>query len=289
MAAQIKPLTDCEVTMKCRTVLTRPGGLALLLILGVIPRALAQNDLSGTRAAGHESTDFAMPPRALEVHKVSSNLPPPDASSPRNILTNDASVSSTVQLSPWATDVEKLAGAGLDNEVILAFIDNSGIFSLGADQILRLHKSGVPSQLITAMIQHDAEVTAGVRMLTMTAEPSTHYPIQFVLVPGTKATGEESKPPKTPMDSVAPAISAATGNPPASQDRVNSLESSALANNAAVPIGPSSATARKPPAPAPKPKLYPVREPYPEPITAPILVYQAAEIPANTWLIEFPQ
>jgi hypothetical protein len=275
--------------MKCQTLMTRPRGLALLLILAVMPRAFAQNELNWTPAAGRESTGYAIPERELGDNKASSNLPSPNAHSPRNIVTSDASGSSTVPLSPWATDVVKLSDAGIENEVILAFIDNAGIFSLGADQILRLHESGVPSQLITAMIQHDAEVTAGIRPLTMTAEPSTHRPIQFVLVPVTKATGEESKPPKSSIDSVVPANGGATDNPPTAQDPDISFEPSGLENNAALPTGQTGSTARQQPIPAPKAKLYRVREPYPEPITAPILVFKAAGITANTWVIEFPQ
>lgn len=275
--------------MKCQTLMARPRGLALMLILAVMPRAFAQNELNWTPEAGRESADSAIPARELGVNKVSSNLPTPNAHSPRNIVTNDASVSSPAPLSPWATDVVKLSDAGIESEVILAFIDNSGIFSLGADQILRLHESGVPSQLITAMIQHDAEVTSGVRPLTMTAEPSTHRPIQFVLAPVTKATGEESKRPKSSIDSVAPAIGGATGILPTAQERDHPFEPSDFENYAAPPTGPAGSTARKQPIPAPKEKLYRVREPYPEPITAPILVFKAAGITANTWVIEFPQ
>lgn len=274
--------------MKCQTLMTRPRGLTLLLILAVMPRAFAQNQSNWTPAAERESIGSAIPGRGSEVNKVSSNLPSPNAYFPGNLVTNDASLSSTTALSPWATDVKKLADAGIENEVILAFIDNSGIFSLGADQILRLHESGVPSQLITAMIQHDAEVTSGIRPLIMTAEPSTHHPIQFVVTPVTKATGDESKPPKSSIDSIVPDNTSATGNPPTKHDRDNSFEPSELENNAPFPNSPTGSTARQQPIPAPKEKLYPVRAPYPEPITAPILVYKATEIPANTWLIEFP-
>jgi hypothetical protein len=275
--------------MKCRTLMNRPRGLAVLFILAAMSRAFAQNDFNGTPAAVHASTDYAIPTRELEIHAVSSNLPPPDARPPKNIVMDDASVSSTAQLSPWATDVEKLAEAGLDNEVILAFIDNSGIFSLSADQILRLHKSGVPNQLITAMIQHDAEVTAGIRPLTMTAEPSTHRPIQFVLVPVTGATSEESKQPKSSIGSVVPANGGETDNPPVAQDYGDSFEPSDMANNAALTTGEDGSTARQQPTPAPKAKLYPVREPYPEQITDTILMYKAVGIKPNTFVIEFPR
>src|ERR1700692_292423 len=119
MAAWIKPPKNCEVTMKCRKLMTGNCGLAFLLILALIPRAFAQNELNGTPAAQRESTDSAIPERDLGVNKV--NLPSPIAFSRANIVTNDATASGTAPLSPWATDVVKLAGGGIDDQVIQAF------------------------------------------------------------------------------------------------------------------------------------------------------------------------
>lgn len=280
---------NCEAIMKCQTLMTRPRGLALLLVLAVMPRAFAQNELNWTPAGGRESTDSTISKRELGVHMVTSNLPLPNTHFPGNMLTNDASLPWTVRLSPWTTDVVKLADAGIDDVVVLAFIDNSGIFSLGADQILRLHESGVPSQFITAMIQHDVEVTSGIRPLTLTAEPSTHHPIQFVLAPVTRATDAESKPPKSSINAAVPAHDGATGNPSTAHGRDSLFEPSDLENNTALPTSLNGSTARNQPIPAPKEKLYRVREPYPEQITAPILVFRAAGITPNTLLIEFPQ
>src|SRR5450432_1384929 len=115
MAARIGPPTDCQVTMKCRTLMTRPRGLALLLILAVIPRGFAQNESNWTPAAQRESTDSAIPGRELGVNQ--SNLPSPIAFSLRNVVTNDATAPSKAPLSPWTTDVVKLADAAIDDGV----------------------------------------------------------------------------------------------------------------------------------------------------------------------------
>jgi len=62
--------------------MTRPRGLALLLILAVMPSAFAQNELNWTPAAGRESTGYAIPERELGDNKASSNLPSPNAHPP---------------------------------------------------------------------------------------------------------------------------------------------------------------------------------------------------------------
>jgi hypothetical protein len=261
--------------------MTRPCGPALLLMLAVMSRALAQDQLNWVPAAGLESTGAAIPERALEVNKVSSNLPSPGTCSPKNIVANNASVCSTATLSPWATDVAKLADAGIENEVILAFIDNCGIFSLDADQIVKLHETGVPSQLVTAMIQHDADVTAGIRPLTITADPSTRRSIQFVLVPVSKSTSKESKSPQA-----SPALSHTSdavfplGDDEFSQDELDLL---AALHIIPVPLQEEGTNAT-----ALKQKFYRVREPFPEQVTPPIIVFKGASMAPNTLLIQFP-
>lgn len=265
--------------MKCQS--PRPLGLALLLILAVMPRSFAQNELKRPPATGSESSDLANPARDLEASKNLSNLLLPDAHSASRVTTNGASVSSLAPLSPWAADVMKLANAGLENDVILAFIDNSGIFSLDADQIVRLHESGVPSQLVTAMIQHDADVTAGIRPLTITADPSTHRSIQFVLAPVSKSTNRESK-----SLQASPALSHASdavfplGDDEFSQDELDLL---AALHIIPVPLQEEGTNAT-----ALKQKFYRVRESFPEQVTPPIIVFKGASMAPNTVLIQFP-
>jgi hypothetical protein len=62
-----------------------------------------------------------------------------------------------LKLSPALTDVIKLAQAGVGEQVLMTYIRNStNIFNIGPDEILYLHDLGVPSELITAIIQQDA-------------------------------------------------------------------------------------------------------------------------------------
>jgi Family of unknown function (DUF6600) len=59
-------------------------------------------------------------------------------------------------VSPAAADVLRLAESGVDDDVVLAYIQNSqALFNLGADDVLYLRDLGVSSVVITAMLNHD--------------------------------------------------------------------------------------------------------------------------------------
>ena len=60
------------------------------------------------------------------------------------------------QISPDTAEVVKLAGSGVGDEVVLAYIQNSsGTFNLSADNLLYLRDLGVSQPVITAMLNHD--------------------------------------------------------------------------------------------------------------------------------------
>ena len=60
-------------------------------------------------------------------------------------------------------EVEKLAQSGTDPAVLKAFIQSwQTPYSVSADDILRLHDRGVPSDVLTSLIQHGAELGAQV-------------------------------------------------------------------------------------------------------------------------------
>jgi len=66
-------------------------------------------------------------------------------------------------VSSWLLDIVKLAQAGINRDVMLTFIDSAGTFNLDADQIIYLHELKGPSEVITALMQHDAEIVSGLR------------------------------------------------------------------------------------------------------------------------------
>lgn len=82
-----------------------------------------------------------------------------------------------VTLSPALGEVVKLLQAGVGEEVLSAYITNStDVFDIGADQILYLHDLGLPSHLITALIQQDSTPEALARRQAVATVPTTPVP-----------------------------------------------------------------------------------------------------------------
>ncbi len=97
----------------------------------------------------------------------------------------------SLKLSPPLAEVVKLAQAGVSEEVLLSYIANStNVFNVGADEIVYLNDLGVPSTVITTLIQHDSspealarqQVASSVKPLSPELElktPATNiYPYQ---------------------------------------------------------------------------------------------------------------
>lgn len=80
-------------------------------------------------------------------------------------------------LSAWALEVLKLVQAGLNDDILYSYIESAGTFNLGSEQIIHLHQSGVSSQLISAMILHDADIISGVKPVLSSTSPQS--PVRF--------------------------------------------------------------------------------------------------------------
>ena len=94
-------------------------------------------EASGTTASSDQSLESA------QVKLVSDPQQPP-ANAP---------------ISPASAGVVKLAQAGVDESVMLAYVTNSStIFNLSSDGIVYLNDIGVPGAVITAMLQHDEQL-----------------------------------------------------------------------------------------------------------------------------------
>ena len=98
-----------------------------------------------------------------------------------------------------AAEVIRLAESGVDEAVMLAFVTNStNIFNLGADDIIYLNDIGVPSSVVTAMIQRD-QALQGVSTNNppaMVAGPPATVPTnQFAPVPEVAAPAPIEPPP----------------------------------------------------------------------------------------------
>ncbi len=118
------------------------------LVMTLVGVALTGGILSGPGyIADAEETALADVPNAVSASQPASQ---PTAPTPPD-----------VKLSPGASEIAKLAQAGLGEDVMLAYVGNvnSG-FSLGSDQIVYLNDLGVSGTVVKAMIQRDAELAA---------------------------------------------------------------------------------------------------------------------------------
>jgi hypothetical protein len=110
---------------------------------------------------------------AQEATAETSTQPPPAAELPSDIQPN----------SPLA-QVIRLAQSGVDESVILSYINSSsGAFNLTPDQIIYLKDLGLPNEAVTAMIQRDQQLGA-------TANPT----------PGPTPTTTQTETPEQPAD-----------------------------------------------------------------------------------------
>jgi hypothetical protein len=193
-------------------------------------------------------------------------------------------------LSPWANEIAKMARAGIQPEVLLSYIDNTeGTFNLDADQIIYLRNLGVSSQAIAAMIQHDSLLTSGLRAVMSTAVPGPEPALHIVVAP--VAAAQE---PNQPPIASSPATTAADGSAaegqrtslPAVDDAANPDWSDLMdqapqddfADDFASPVAVRTAGLTK---------GYPVRQPYPVQLLAPIIVLRASGRTPNLVLIQF--
>ena len=128
-----------------------------------------------TAQEGVKSTQSFPPaePVAENLQPAATNLPAPGAAgsgtqpSQAEPATHEKAESGQTPpgtyVSSWLLDIVKLAQAGINRDVMLTFIDSAGTFNLDADQIVYLHELKIPSEVITAMMQHDAEIVSGSR------------------------------------------------------------------------------------------------------------------------------
>jgi hypothetical protein len=106
-----------------------------------------------------------------------------------------------IPFTPALADVVRMAEAGIDENVILAFITNStSTFNPGSDQIIYLNDLGISGQVITVMIQHDqALIAAGAAAATASTVPAPSSPPTDLSVaeqsaPGYIAPEQEAQP-----------------------------------------------------------------------------------------------
>jgi len=164
------------------------------LVLLVLPLAgcLQQSSLSSPEAVA-AAAEIPAPPETPAVDPAAENSADTDfeqalaqaddqsiSNAPARKLSAEIEVPANLEPSPATAEIIKLANAGVDESVMLSFISNSlGTFNLRAEEIIYLNDIGVPSGVVTAMIQRDHLLQATSSNLTVTpseAEPSFANP-----------------------------------------------------------------------------------------------------------------
>ena len=183
-------------------------------------------------------------------------------------------------VSAWLLDTVKLAQAGIDQSIILNFIDSAGTFNLTAEQIIYVRDMGLSTEVITSMIQHDAEIVSGLRQAP--AAPSASEPtIRLTFVHNDAPQPESSR--SEPNEAFSPTKSIVTV--PTRNDSDEHLATPVERKNGFVLTRPRGLIKSQPlPIHA---VTSPVRLPYPVQLTDPILVLPGEGRTPNLIVIEF--
>ncbi len=208
---------------------------------------------------------------------------PPSALPPQPQGTNTAKPYTSF----WLSEVLKLAQAGLAEDVMLSYIDNSpGTFNLGADHIIALRNFGVSGDVINAMIQHDADVKSGRRKVPASTIPTSEPLLPIAVSPKTATNSATAT--AVGQAPTTPAVQIVVDEPEAAFAESWEPEPGTAAP---VVVAKSCIPARRPYVQGLDTKpVYRVREPYPVKLTDPILVYRAEVRPPNLQVLQvFPE
>ena len=162
--------------------------LGMVLAGGAVASGSAQDRVNPSpTAVSPEKSRAAVPSPApaatMELATPPQTASPSSTAAPATPGTADGkSLASNRYLSPWFYEIERLTQAGVEETVVLSYINNSaGTFNLTADQIISLKNLGVSPQVISAMIEHDRELISGERPLTVSASPPLPPSVQAAL------------------------------------------------------------------------------------------------------------
>ena len=252
--------------MKTRISLGWVLGMALAGV--TVTSGFAQGGLNPSQTAvSPEKT--ASPAAAATVKLGTPSKADPWSSATAAAVPGNVAVKSSAPIryvSPWSYEIEKLTKAGVDEGVVMSYINNSaGTFSLTADQIISLKNLGVSTYVINAMIEHDRELITGERPLTASAPPPWPASVQEALAASLHTAAPANSEPATvmtPMDTSTGSIIAPDDDPEGDGMWV-SVEPDD------VPDQPASAG--------------PVRVPYPVKLNDPIIILRLPSFALPCW------
>jgi hypothetical protein len=178
---------DCDMVRNMRTKFLLLGIAALPLVFGCNSATSGPEVPPPTPPAAAEAIPAS--PAATAQTNVLDKVEPPAARAVNTKLTPPDSV----KLSPAATEVAKMARAGVDSSVLIAYVVNSvNTFQLSADEIVYLNDLGVGPEVVSAMIQHDQQIREASLNGAMAASPATPAPVGSVWSNGQTVSGSDT-------------------------------------------------------------------------------------------------
>ena len=177
----------------------------------------------------------------------------------------------TRTLSHSTLQIIQLTRSGIDEGVVLSFIENSATFDLTADHIIYLNNLGVSIRTLNAMLAHDREVFSRTNHSVVTNRLATVQDASTLTRQGSDPTDPLNQ--TITSQSPAPIINQREGIQP--QTSVVSTQSQTgmrAVVEFAEPTPPNARSASPRPITKKANILYPVREPYPVELTIPIVL-----------------
>ncbi|MGO8926679.1 MAG: hypothetical protein ACLQU3_07315 [Limisphaerales bacterium] len=246
--------------------------LGMALASGALTPGLTQNAINPSpTVASPEKAGAAV----LSPPVVTPAVPAPSAETASNSLPATPAVSrapvtsqstAIVSLSPWFYEVERLARAGVDDSVLLAYINNTaGTFNLTADQVIYLKNLGLSTQVINTMMDHDQELISGARPMPASAPPPFPPAVQAALAARLHPAGN------APTPSAAPAAPS-----PAPESTIIAPDDDSDAAGTLVSVEPDDV-------PDQPRSAGPVRVPYPVKLNDPIIILKLPSFGVPYW------
>jgi hypothetical protein len=174
------------------------------LVLAVLPWVSGCGQASATSVPG---TDPATNPPAASDLAAATNEPsleptlPDVENAPGEVVSPATASPQNVTITQPAAEIVKLARAGMDEGVMLAFVTNStSTFNLNSDAVIYLNDVGVSDAVVLAMIQHDQMLRDRALSADQAlAPPAYNNPMQ---APDTdpETLSETTEAPETPTD-----------------------------------------------------------------------------------------
>ncbi len=251
--------------------------LGLVLIIAGSLAGMAQDRSSPSPASQPKTPPATSKPAVTDLAAPLTFSPPSVPRSFDKPGQNAKHPATGAYVSSWFSEIVKLAQAGVDDSVMLTFVDSAGTFNIGADQIIELRDLGVCTEVITAMIDHDFELLSGLRQMPTSAVAASPPRITFPVGSDAPSAQVAQRPTTSALVSVPAEVSSGGisvvvhDQPQFTATDTNDDEWQPVIQQREAPPVPRG--------------FSPVRAPYPVKLTDPIYIFRGAERSPNIVVI----